>query len=388
MTLEIARQIFNFLMIAGIILGISFVLTTSFSKRGRHKSVIYLVLVVLFLTLNNIQIVLADSGFFEVNFYLRKLLIPWYLLIFPSFYTFLTHYLKIEQKVYSFVSITIGLFLIEIVVRIFFIPFYFNDDNNFVIAKYSQIEEIINAIFAVFLYAKAFLLLFRYANLYQYVLSYDNVRWLKIFMALGSLVILLWLTAIVSNISEVLNPEIYIYYPMRLSCSIILYWIGYQGFFNYNILTQRIQIRKDIAIQNQSNFEKTSIDLIEEVATTEIQPEPEIKDNQFEIIKNHIENHDRYLDSAFSLEVLASETKMSVSKVYSIINNHSEFNFSDYINQFRIEKAKTLLLEPKYNDYNIEAIGFECGFNSKSAFYSAFKKFTNLTPTEFKKKTD
>ena len=379
MDLQIARQIFNFLMIAGIILGISFVLTTSFSKRGRHKSVIYLVLVILFLTLNNIQIVLVESGFFEVNFYLRKLLIPWYLLIFPSFYTFLTHYLKIEQKIYSFVPITFGLFLIEIGFRIGFIPFYFNDENNFTVAKYSQIEEIVNAFFAIFLYAKAFLLLFRYANLYQYVLSYDNVRWLKIFMALGSLVILLWLTAIISNISEVLNPEIYIYYPMRLSCSIILYWIGYQGFFNYNILTQRIQLRKDIASENE---------LIIKVPKTEIIIETESKENQFLVIQNHIENHNRYLDSAFSLEVLATETKMSVSKVSSIINNHSEFNFSDYINQFRIEKAKKLLLEPKYKDYNIEAIGFECGFNSKSAFYAAFKKFTNLTPTEFKKKTE
>lgn len=376
MNLQIARQIFNFLMIAGIILGISFVLITRLSKRGRHKSVIYLVLVILFLTLNNIQIVLVESGFFEVNFYLRKLLIPWYLLIFPSFYTFLTHYLKIEQKIYSFVPITTGLFLTEMAVRIGFIPYYFNDNNNFIVAKYSQIEEIVNAVFAIFLYAKAFLLLFRYANLYQYVLSYDNVRWLKIFMALGSLVILLWLTAIISNISKVLNPVIYIYYPMRLSCSIILYWIGYQGFFNYSILTQRIQIREDIASKKATNTE---------VLKSTIPIDIESRENLLLIIQNHIENQNRYLDSNFSLEVLASETKMSVSKVSSIINNHSDFNFSDYINQFRIEKAKTLFLEPKYNDYNNEAIGFECGFNSKSAFYMAFKKFTNSTPSEFKK---
>ncbi len=185
MNLDLARHIFNFLMIAGIILGISFVFTTSLSQRAKHKSVVYLVLVILFLTLNNIQIVLVDIGLFDVNFYLRKLLIPWYLLIFPAFYTFLTYYLKIEQKIYSFVPLTIGIFLTEIVIRIAFIPYYFNDTSNFVVAKYSQIEEIVNAFFAIFLYAKAFLVLFRYANLYQYILSYDNVRWLKIFMALG-----------------------------------------------------------------------------------------------------------------------------------------------------------------------------------------------------------
>ena len=375
MDIQIARQIFNFLMIAGIILGISFVLTTRFSKRGQHKSVIYLVLVVLFLTLNNIQIVLVESGFFEVNFYVQKLLIPWYLLIFPSFYTFLTYYLQIEQKIYSFVPITIGLFLVEIAIRIGFIPYYFNDNNNFIVAKYSQIEEIVNALFAIFLYTKAFLLLFRYANLYQNVLKYDNLRWLKIFIGMGCLVLLLWVTAIVTNISEVLNPLIYIYYPMRLSCSIILYWIGYQGFFNYNILTQRIQLHKDLESEK---------DVIT-ISKTETIIETESKENQLLVIQNHIENNKRYLDSAFSLEVLASEIKMSTTKVSGIINNNSNFNFSDYINQFRINKAKKILLDKKYIDYNIEAIGFECGFNSKSTFYSAFKKFTNLTPSEFKK---
>ena len=297
------------------------------------------------------------------------------MLIFPSFYTFLTYYLQIEQKIYSFVPATIGLFLVEIAIRIGFIPYYFNDNNNFIVAKYSQIEEIINALFAIFLYTKAFLLLFRYANLYQDVLKYDNLRWLKIFIGMGCLVLLLWVTAIVTNISEVLNPLIYIYYPMRLSCSIILYWIGYQGFFNYNILTQRIQLHKDLESEK---------DVIT-ISKNETIIEPESKENQLLVIQNHIENNKRYLDSTFSLEVLASEIKMSTTKVSNIINNQSEFNFSDYINQFRINKSKTLLLEPKYNDYNIEAIGFECGFNSKSAFYTAFKKFTNLTPSEFKK---
>ena len=375
MNLQIAKTIFNFLMIAGIILGISFVFSTTFSKRGKHKSVVYLVLVILFLTLNNIQIVLVDSGILEVNFYIRKLLIPWYLLILPCFYTFLTYYLKIEQKTYSFVPITIGLFLTEIAIRLAFIPLYPDENNNYLVAKYSQIEEIINAGFAIFLYAKAFLLLFRYANLYQYVLSYDNVKWLKIFMALGSLVILLWLTAIVSNISKVLNPDIYIYYPMRLSCSIILYWIGYQGFFNYRILTQRIQIRKDIASENETMVKLPKTETLTNNS----------KESQFLTVKKHIENNNRFLDPAFSLDVLASEIKMSTTKLSHIINNCSGFNFSDFINQLRIEKAKILLLEPKYNDYNIEAIGFECGFNSKSAFYKSFKKFTNSTPSEFKK---
>jgi AraC-like DNA-binding protein len=375
MNLEIIKDIFNFLMIAGIILGIFFIVSTSLSRRGKHISVIYLTLVVLFLTLNNLQIVLVDGGYVSTNFFVRKLLIPWYLLIFPSFYAFLMYYLKIEKKIYSFVPVTIVIFAIEMIFRIGLGLNFYNENNNYIVAKYSQIEEIVNASFSIFLYIKAFLLLFRYSNLYQYVLSYDNIKWLKIFMCLGSLVILLWVTAIVCNLGKVINPVIYIYYPMRLSCSIILYWIGYQGFFNYNIMTQRIQLRKAIAEQVKEVVEVKS----------EIPNIIENKEESFLLVKKHIENNNRYLDSEFSLEILASEIKMSTTKVSNIINQNSQFNFSDYINQLRIEKAKTLLIVPKYADYNIEAIGYECGFNSKSTFYLAFKKFTTITPTEFRK---
>lgn len=375
MSLTLAKDIFNFLMISGIILGITFIVTTLLSKRGKHKSVLFLVLVVLFLTLNNIQIVVIDLFRDYFNFFERNLLIPWYLLIFPSFYVFLIHYLKIEQKTYSFIPITLAIFIFEIIVRVVLFPTYYNLNNSYLVAKYAQIEEIINASFSIFLFVKAFLLLFRYSNLYEFVLSYDNVKWLKKFMSLGSFVVLFWVTAIVINLDKVINPLIYIYYPMRISSSYILYWIGYQGFFNYKILTQRIELRKDIEQELVLNIEKEPIKTF--LSDT--------KEEQFLIIKNHIENNNRFLDPNFSLEILASELKMSNTKVSNSINQNSQYNFSDYVNKLRVEKAQKYLIKPEYFDYNIESIGYECGFNSKSTFYLAFKKFTNTTPTEFRK---
>lgn len=376
MSLELIKDSFNFLMIAGILLGIIFIISALFSKRGRDSSVLYLVLVVLFLTLNNLQIILIDTGLVKVNFFVSKLLIPWYLLIFPSFYSFLIYYLKIDKKVHSYISIVLALFVIEIFIRIAFIPYFLNEGDNYIVAKYAQIEEIINALFTVFLFVKAFLLLFNYSNLYKEVLSYDNIKWLKIFMSLGSVIVLLWITAIICNIGKVINPVIYIYYPMRLSCSILLYWIGYQGFFHYNIMTQRIQLREVIAEENRSNSK-----LLNENPSIDVSN----KENSFLIIKNHIEKHNRFLDPTFSLEVLASEIKMSTTKVSNSINQNSGYNFSDYVNQLRVNKAKKYLIKPEYSHYNIETIGYECGFNSKSTFYLAFKKFTNTTPTAFRK---
>jgi len=58
-------------------------------------------------------------------------------------------------------------------------------------------------------------------------------------------------------------------------------------------------------------------------------------------------------------------------------------SFPDFINSFRIEEAKKKLIEP--NPATIFAISLDVGFNSKAAFYTAFKKNTQMTPTEFKK---
>lgn len=58
-------------------------------------------------------------------------------------------------------------------------------------------------------------------------------------------------------------------------------------------------------------------------------------------------------------------------------------SFSTFINELRIKKAKELL-ETKTN-FRIESIGYESGFNSKSTFFTAFKKITGQTPSEYQK---
>jgi len=68
-----------------------------------------------------------------------------------------------------------------------------------------------------------------------------------------------------------------------------------------------------------------------------------------------------------------------------LVNQFSEKNFSDYINSLRVDEAKKLLKNADFEAYTIVAIGLECGFNSKSTFYTAFKKFTGQTPTAYRK---
>ena len=84
-----------------------------------------------------------------------------------------------------------------------------------------------------------------------------------------------------------------------------------------------------------------------------------------------------------SLEAFSKQLNLSPRVVSQSINTLFETNFSDFINDLRIEEAKRLLKGD--NNLNVLEILYEVGFNSKSAFYEHFKKKTGLTPNQFKK---
>ncbi len=88
------------------------------------------------------------------------------------------------------------------------------------------------------------------------------------------------------------------------------------------------------------------------------------------------------------LQVLAQRLGVSAQNLSQIINEQFNQNFSEFINSYRVEEAKKLLLCEEHKHLTIVAIANDVGFNSKSAFNSAFKKVTHQTPSEFIKASD
>lgn len=64
------------------------------------------------------------------------------------------------------------------------------------------------------------------------------------------------------------------------------------------------------------------------------------------------------------------------------MNERLNTNFRNYINSYRIEEAKKILINE--SDKNILTICYDVGFNSKSTFNTCFKKYTGKTPSEFR----
>lgn len=101
----------------------------------------------------------------------------------------------------------------------------------------------------------------------------------------------------------------------------------------------------------------------------------------------HVETEKYYLKKASSLKDLAAELSLSSTYLSQIINSQTQQNFSDFINQYRVEEVKKRLTDEAYSHLSIAGIGESVGFNSKSSFYTVFKKHTHLTPTAYIKAT-
>ena len=373
-------SIVNFLLIAGVIQGFVFILVTLCSKKKIQKAIIYLNLIVLFISLNNLQAWLIDNGYSSSIFLIQQLQLPWYILIFPAFYAFTTHFIKIENKVNDFVKLTLVIFISEIVIRLCLISYvYYNvpDQSDLLIKRYTAIEEICNLIYCMFIFINASLLIFRRHKLLEYILAYDDLKWLKWFIRLGSFLMMLWVTAVV--ISNVYDDKI-AYYPLRLGDSILLYWIAYQGFYKYNVVRDRILLRS--SIEDQAILISSTGNVDGKKRKDAFQNEKHQK--EFNAIRDLIVSKRYYLDPLLSMETLTLEIGMSKSHFSKLINSYSNFNFSDFINSLRVEQAKIFLANDDFSAYTIVAIGLECGFNSKSTFYSAFKKFTSDTPSTYR----
>lgn len=93
-----------------------------------------------------------------------------------------------------------------------------------------------------------------------------------------------------------------------------------------------------------------------------------------------------YLDPELNLVKLAEMFGITTHKLSYVINTGFNRNFFNFINAYRVDEAKSLLLNPKMEQYSVMGIGFESGFNSKTSFNNTFKNFTGYTPTEFKKR--
>ncbi len=120
----------------------------------------------------------------------------------------------------------------------------------------------------------------------------------------------------------------------------------------------------------------------------EIIPTKKAKDEQFlqpelaSQVDMTIRERKIYMEPDITLDTLAESLSIVPRDLSILVNRHFGVNFYEFINRYRIEEAKRMLMSDEYRSTTITEIYLEVGFNSKSVFYTFFKKLEGITPSQ------
>lgn len=113
-----------------------------------------------------------------------------------------------------------------------------------------------------------------------------------------------------------------------------------------------------------------------------------LKDDQFSMsidtITKIVFEEKYFLDHENNLSDISKKLKLNSNELSKIINSQYS-GFNSWINQLKINHSTALIKEGYLNNYSVEALASDCGFNSKNTFYRAFKKTIKKTPVEYSK---
>ncbi|HET7732563.1 MAG TPA: helix-turn-helix domain-containing protein [Paludibacter sp.] len=110
----------------------------------------------------------------------------------------------------------------------------------------------------------------------------------------------------------------------------------------------------------------------------------DVVEDYFKTLMTFMQDKKPYLQEDCNIQTVAEQTSISVHHLSNILNQRFDKNFPDFINEYRINEAMRILNSDQSSKMTLEAIGYECGFGSKSSFNKAFKKLTNSTPSRYR----
>ncbi len=205
----------------------------------------------------------------------------------------------------------------------------------------------------------------------SYIFVIKKLRWLNTFSVYFSIYFLLYFILVVT-LFFLNSYQVQVDYVMLLITSLSIYAIGYTAISNPQIF----QAIPDPELQTfEQNVEKQNEGL------RNGNKFPELKER----LLKYMDEQKPYLKSDLKISELADSLSVPYYQLSQLINQDFLVNFYDFINKYRVEEAKRLLVEDPRN-YKMLAIAYEVGFNSKATFNRVFKKYTDLTPSGFKEK--
>lgn len=202
----------------------------------------------------------------------------------------------------------------------------------------------------------------------QSSLSRTDLVWLQWTIIIFCIALLLdmvdqlfWSTDLIAGISSI-----------HVMILLLINWMFYKGLKQPQIFLGITPLDEAVFMEKSKTPSKTTPDTFEK--------------QDLEHIQTFMRESNPYTDPDLSLNQLSERLQIPPRRLSYLINAFLGQNFMGFINNHRIEKAKSRLQHPKDKGETILEVMYEVGFNSKSSFNTLFKRKTGLTPSEYRKK--
>ncbi|MBC8645361.1 helix-turn-helix transcriptional regulator [Flavobacterium lindanitolerans] len=165
-------------------------------------------------------------------------------------------------------------------------------------------------------------------------------------------------------------------------------WLGYFGIKQVHVFHQPRLSENDYQVYEKAatNYfhEETAIDEAEKKYKNSGLTANDIDAIHSKLIQL-LEEDKPFVNPNLTLNELAKMLEIHPNYLSQVINSKEEKNFYELINEKRIDEFVKKLENPENKQYTLLAIAYECGFNSKASFNRNFKKYFEVTPSEYQK---
>ena len=331
-----------------------------------------------FLIINAIDISGLFMHLFVDSYNLKTFKISAYLLVMPLFYLYVNavcysdftlkrkHLLHLIPFIVANLILVPRLYLAEGVAKEDFFKMMWNSPEMFVYQLIGELQYF-------FYIVGVFLVLKKYREIYLENYTNPNTLLYKWLSQLTVIFLVIHLCIIFKNIIRYTeHRDLFIWMNIVAGTVFLLAacWFILKA-LNYPELFRRI----DSTLQPTKDFAET----LEAENTTN-----ETKRLQIEQLKKFMVEKEPFLDPSLTIQELADQVNIPVRDLSVLINHHLNKHFFDFVNEYRVKKAMTILKDPTKKEVTVLEILYEVGFNSKSSFHTSFKKYTNQTPTAFR----